>query len=256
KAGAALIYRTHEPPERDKVDRLFAAAGRMGLRINHKGHKTHKERRKDYISSKDIRDLLAIAEGTPYEEVLDRLALNSMKQARYTADSLGHFGLASRCYCHFTAPIRRYTDIWNHRALKDIINGVPLKPERYKDIASVCERLSLAERRAADTEREVESMKKAEYMRGKLGEVSTGRISGVKRWGMYIELENTVEGLVGLYNMNDDYYIADEENGLVYGERRRKIYRLGDRVAVSVAAADAELRRVDFVLYQPKIDKY
>jgi ribonuclease R len=247
KAGAALIYRTHEPPERERVDRLFAAAGRMGLRINRKGHKKHKERRKDYISSKDIRDLLALAEGTPYEEILDRLALASMKQARYTADNHGHFGLASRCYCHFTAPIRRYPDIWNHRALKDLIKGAPLKTEHYKHIVSVCERLSLAERRAADTEREVESMKKAEYMRDKLGEAFAGRISGVKRWGMYVELENTVEGLVGLYNMDDDYYIADEENGLVYGERRRKIYRLGDKITVRAVAADAELRRLDFI---------
>lgn len=248
KANAPYIYRTHEEPDPDKALALFQLA--KGLGIKTRAAKPGK----GPISSKSIQALLDAAGNTPYNQIINRAALITMRQARYTAGNTGHFGLASRCYCHFTSPIRRYPDLWDHRVVKAYIHGklsgdtnAKAKP-KSKSFESVCLTLSMYERRAMTVEREVESMKKVQFMEDKVGSIYNGVISGVKSWGMYVELDNTVEGLVTLRSMDDDYYLVSESEYLVYGQRTRKVYRLGDAVTVRVAAVDTELKRLDFVL--------
>ena len=195
--------------------------------------------------------LLGKVEGTPQEALISRLALRSMKQARYTPENSGHFGLAANYYTHFTSPIRRYPDLQIHRIIKDNLRG-RMNGERMEHYRKILEEVtkhaSETERRADEAERETVKLKKVEYMSDRIGNVYTGVISGVTKWGMYVELPNTIEGLIHVANMRDDHYNYDESRYEMVGERTGKVYKLGQEVRVRVADTDRLMRTIDFVI--------
>ena len=195
--------------------------------------------------------MLGKVEGTPQEALISRLALRSMKQARYTPENSGHFGLAANYYTHFTSPIRRYPDLQIHRIIKDNLRG-RMNGERMEHYRKILEEVtkhaSETERRADEAERETVKLKKVEYMSERIGNVYTGVISGVTKWGMYVELPNTIEGLIHVANMRDDHYNYDESRYEMVGERTGKVYKLGQEVRVKVADTDRLMRTIDFVI--------
>lgn len=249
--GYPFVYRTHERPDADKVESLLSLVRSQGIPATKAGQE---------ISPKEIQTLLKEMEGRPNETQISRLALRTMKQARYTTDCTGHFGLAARYYCHFTSPIRRYPDLQIHRIIKDNLRGRLTregKTEYYRGILDeVAQQSSACERRAEEAEREVEKLKKAEYMSYHLGEEFDGVISGVTGWGLYVELANTVEGLVHVNTLRDDFYVFAEEAGELQGEVTKKVYRMGQSVRVRVEDADPALRTVDFVLVEEREDSW
>ncbi|MDL2295260.1 RNB domain-containing ribonuclease, partial [Lachnospiraceae bacterium OttesenSCG-928-E19] len=237
-----FVYRTHETPDEEKIKKL-------AILINNFGFSMHIGQNE--IKPKEVQKLLTKIEGTPEEAMISRLALRSMKQARYTPENAGHFGLAAAYYTHFTSPIRRYPDLQIHRIIKDVIRGRmnEKKIEHYKKILpEVTKQASETERRAEETERETIKLKKAEYMQQRVGECFEGVISSITKWGIYVELENTVEGLVHVTNMKDDHYDYYEERCEMIGEHTRKAYKLGQMVKVKVYDVDLLRRTIDFVL--------
>lgn len=201
------------------------------------------------IRPKEIQKLLARVEDTPEEALICRLALRSMKQARYMPENIGHFGLAANHYTHFTSPIRRYPDLQIHRIIKDNLRGRmdEKKIEHYQSILpEVAKHSSETERRAEEAERETLKLKKAEYMQQHIGEEFEGVISGMTKWGMYVELPNTVEGMVHVTNMTDDHYDYYDDRYEMVGVHTNKIYKLGQKVRVRVLGADRRLRTIDF----------
>ena len=206
------------------------------------------------ITPKEIQEILEGIAGLPSEAQISRLTLRTMKQAKYTTECSGHFGPAARYYCHFTSPIRRYPDLQIHRIIRDNLRGRLQregKTEHYREILEeVASQSSICERRAQEAERESDRLKKAEYMSYRLGEEFDGIISGVTGFGLYVELANTVEGLVHVSTLRDDYYIYDEENFELRGESGHRVYRLGQKVRIRVADADTVTKTVDFVLVQ------
>ena len=203
------------------------------------------------ITPKEVQEILSAIEGSPMEPLISRLLLRSMKQARYTTGCSGHFGLAAKYYCHFTSPIRRYPDLQIHRIIKDDLRGRmnDQKKEYYVSILEeVARQTSATERRAEEAERETDKMKMAEYMQYHIGETFDGVVSGVTGWGIYVELPNTVEGLVHVNTLRDDYYVFDQENYQMIGEMTGKTYRLGDKVCVRTADVDLGNKTIDFVL--------
>ncbi|MDD7146973.1 MAG: RNB domain-containing ribonuclease, partial [Lachnospiraceae bacterium] len=205
----------------------------------------------DEVHPKELQKLLSKIENTPEEALISRLTLRSMKQARYTPDNTGHFGLACECYCHFTSPIRRYPDLQIHRIIKDSLRG-RLSQDRISHYASilpeVARKTSQLERRADEAERETDKLKKAQYMESRVGECYEGVISGITAWGIYVELPNTVEGMIRVNMLSDDFYYYDENACEMVGEHTGKRYRLGQRLTVQVKAADRFERTVDFVI--------
>ena len=238
--GLPFVYRAHEAPDPEKMEALAQFVHNLGYKLP-----------KNAKSPGAIQKLLNSAAGRPEENVIGQAALRSMKQARYTPDNLGHFGLAAKYYCHFTSPIRRYPDLQIHRIIKENLNG-QLTEKRAARLAGampeVCARCSSAERAAESVEREVESMKKAEYMSAHIGEEFEGVVSGVTAWGVYVTLPNTVEGLVSYDSMDDDYYVFDKQNMLCVGERRKKVYKIGGKLRVRLVSASPEQRRIDFAI--------
>ena len=236
-----FIYRTHEVPDNEKIRQLSTFINNFGYHIH-----THNE-----VKPKEIQKLLDRIEGTPYEAMISRLVLRSMKQAKYTTENAGHFGLAARYYTHFTSPIRRYPDLQIHRIIKEHIRG-RLNSERiahYEEILpKAAAQCSERERRADEAEREVIKMKKAEYMQNHIGEEYEGVISGVAKWGLYVELPNTVEGLVHVADMRDDHYEFSEQTYELTGVRTGRVYKLGQSVRVCVSGADKLQRTVNFDL--------
>ena len=234
-----FLYRTHEAPEEDKVKKLSTFINNFGYHI-HMGNE---------IRPKEIQKLLEKVEGTPQEALISRLALRSMKQARYTPENAGHFGLAAQYYTHFTSPIRRYPDLQIHRIIKENLRG-RLSDDRMahyeKILPEVATQSSEMERRAEEAERETVKLKKVEYMQERIGEVFEGVISGITKWGAYVELPNTIEGLVHVVNMKDDHYEYREEQYELVGEHFRNVYKLGQRVRVRVLGADRLQRTIDF----------
>ena len=237
-----FLYRTHDRPDPEKIKAL-------GIFINNFGY--HIRMQQGEIHPKELQKLLDRLEGTSEEALLSRLVLRSMKQARYTTDCSGHFGLAARYYTHFTSPIRRYPDLQIHRIIKENLRG-GLAEERRAHYEAILPQAAIQssalERRAEEAERETEKLKKCQYMSRFVGEKFTGVISGITNWGFYVELPNTVEGLVRMSDLADDYYIFDEKNYELVGERTRKTYKLGQSVRVTVSGTDPVLRSVDFVL--------
>lgn len=234
-----FVYRVHETPDEDKIKKL-------AILINNFGYSLHIS---DEVRPGQIQKLLAKIQGTPQETMISRLALRSMKQARYTPENDGHFGLAARYYTHFTSPIRRYPDLQIHRIIKDDLRGRmnEKKMEHYQTILpEVTRQASETERRAEEAERETIRLKKAEYMEAHIGEVFEGVISGITNWGIYVELSNTIEGLVHVANMHDDHYDYYEDRYEMVGEHTGKTYKLGETVYVRVIDADCLTRTIDF----------
>ena len=234
-----FLYRTHEVPDEEKIRKLSTFINNFGYHIHIRNE----------VRPKEIQKLLARVDGTPEEALISRLALRSMKRAGYTTENTGHFGLAAKYYTHFTSPIRRYPDLQIHRIIKENLRG-RLNDDRishYEEILpKVASQCSERERRAEEAERDVVRMKKAEYMRSRIGEEYEGVISGVTKWGVYVELENTVEGLVHVADMRDDHYEFTEQTYELTGEHSGKSYTLGQTVRVRVTDADKLQRTVNF----------
>lgn len=239
-----FVYRTHDNPDEEKIRALSIFIHNFGYSIK-VGN--------DEIHPKELQKLLNKIEDTPEEALISRLTLRSMKQAKYTVANTGHFGLSAKYYTHFTSPIRRYPDLQIHRIIKENVRGAlnEARKDHYNKILfDVANHSSKTERRADEAEREVEKMKKVEYMMGHIGESFEGVISGITTWGIYVELPNTVEGMVRVSDMNDDYYVYDEERYQMVGEHTKKTYKLGQTIKVEVLNADKLLRTIDFAFME------
>ncbi len=237
-----FLYRSHDNPDPEKMKQLGTFINNFGYFIKMQHGEIH---------PKELQKLLDKIEGTPEEALLSRLTLRSMKQAKYTTLCSGHFGLATRYYTHFTSPIRRYPDLQIHRIIKENLKGGlgDKRTGHYERILpEVAVQTSALERRADEAERETDKLKKCEYMSQFIGQEFDGVISGVTSWGLYVELPNTVEGLVHMSDLSDDYYIFDEQHYELTGEMTKKTYKLGQPVRVTVSGTDRLLRTVDFVL--------
>lgn len=237
-----FVYRTHENPDPEKITKL-------GIFINNFGYTI--KMTQDDIHPKELQKLLNTIAGSEEETLISRLTLRSLKQAKYTTSCDGHFGLAAKYYCHFTSPIRRYPDLQIHRIIKENLAG-KLDEHRINHYNKILDEVAIqsskTERRADEAEREVEKLKKIEYMEKYIGELFQGVISGVSSWGMYVELPNTVEGLVPIAKLEDDYYYFDEEHYMLVGEHTKKTYKLGEKVKIRVETADKMLRTIEFKL--------
>lgn len=243
-----FLYRTHEVPDEEKIRKLSTFINNFGYNIHVRNE----------VQPKEIQKLLCKVEGTPEEAMISRLALRSMKQAKYTTENTGHFGLAAKYYTHFTSPIRRYPDLQIHRIIKENLRGklTESRIEHYdKILPEVATQCSERERLADETEREVVKLKKAEYMKSHIGEEYEGVISGITKWGIYVELPNTVEGLVHVTDMWDDHYNFIEQTYEMVGEHTGKTYKLGQTVKIRVTDADRLLRTVNFELVIEKKKK-
>lgn len=237
-----FVYRTHEQPDSEKIQKLSTFINNFGYSL-HIGS--------DEVHPKELQKLLEKIDGTSEEPLISRLTLRSMKQARYTVENTGHFGLAADCYCHFTSPIRRYPDLQIHRIIKDSLRG-RLGEKRighYTQILpEVAKHASEMERRADEAERETIKLKKVQYMEKHIGETFAGVISGVAEYGFFVELENTVEGLVRVTSLTDDFYQYYEETYELVGEATNRRFKLGQQVRVTVDNCDRIMRTIDFTL--------
>ncbi len=235
-----FVYRTHDHPDTEKIRKLGTFINNFGYTI---------KIGQDEIHPKELQKLLEKIEGTPEESLISRLTLRSMKQAKYTTIGTGHFGLATPYYCHFTSPIRRYPDLQIHRIIKDNLRG-RMNGKRIahyeKILPEVAKHSSEMERRADEAERETEKLKKVEYMEQHIGETYMGVISGVTEWGFYVELPNTVEGLVHVTTLTDDYFHYNESTYELIGEATGRRYKLGQRIEVVVSGTDRWMRTIDF----------
>ena len=226
--GLPFVYRTHDTPDGEKMEAVLEMVHQAGVKV---------KKAKEEISPKEVQKILKELEGMECEPFFARLLLRSMKQARYTTQCSGHFGLAAKYYCHFTSPIRRYPDLQIHRIIKEHLRGkiTEAKIRHYAEILEeVAGQSSAMERRAEEVERETVKMKKAEFMKQHIGEVMEGTISGVTEWGLYVELPNTVEGLVHVNSMRDDYYTYEKEKYRFVGDMTKKVYSMGQKVKVRV----------------------
>ncbi|MDE6389133.1 MAG: ribonuclease R [Lachnospiraceae bacterium] len=237
-----FVYRTHEKPDPEKIMKLSAFIRNFGHYIKLTGEEVH---------PKELQKLLDKIADTDEETLISRLTLRSMKQAKYTVECTGHFGLACQYYCHFTSPIRRYPDLQIHRIIKEQLRG-RLKENRIehyeKKLPEVAKHASKMERRAEEAERETDKLKKAEYMEERIGEVYEGVISGITQWGIYVELPNTVEGLIHVASLPGDYFCYDEKSYEMVGQETGMTYKLGERITVQVKSVDCFARTVDFMI--------
>ncbi|EFU43401.1 ribonuclease R [Paenibacillus vortex V453] len=243
-----FIYRIHEDPDQEKLQNFMAFAANFGHQVKGRGNSIH---------PRALQNLLEDIQGTKEQTVLSTMMLRSMKQAKYDAESTGHFGLAAEYYSHFTSPIRRYPDLVIHRVIREVLeSGGALNEKRHEHLsgrmADIAQQSSERERVAVDAERDTEALKKAEFMLDKVGEEFEGIISSVTSFGMFIELENTVEGLIRLSAMTDDYYHFDEGHMALIGERTSKVYRIGDDVKVRVAKVNMDDHTIDFEMVDMK----
>lgn len=238
-----FVYRTHDNPDSEKMIKL-------GLFINNFGYAIKGEQE---IHPKELQKLLEKIAGTDEETLISRLTLRSMKQAKYTTSSTGHFGLATKYYCHFTSPIRRYPDLQIHRIIKENLHG-GLSEKRIRHYESILPHIadnsSKTERRADEAERDTDKIKKVEYMENHIGEVFEGVISSITNWGMYVELPNTIEGMIRINDLMDDYYYYDEDNYELVGSDTKRRFKLGQPVMVEVVRTDKIQRQIDFRLYE------
>ncbi len=242
RAGAGALYRIHEQPDPGRIEEFVELVASLGYRMP-----TNVET----VGPEHFQLILRQIEGKPEEKLVSYLLLRTMKLARYHQENLGHFGLATDMYAHFTSPIRRYPDLVVHRALRALGRGKDEEREAWLEqkLPEMGLHLSEMERRASEAERELVEWKKVRFMAGKLGEVFAGYVTGVQAFGLFVELEEVyVQGLVHVSSMTDDYYRFDEKAHLLKGENTRKSYRLGDRVEVQVVRVDLERRQIDFAL--------
>lgn len=243
-----FMYRSHQEPDEDKLEKMEQFLRGFGYYLRKKDGEIH---------PRELQKVLQKAEETDEERIITRMVLRSMMQARYTAENGGHFGLAAKYYCHFTSPIRRYPDLEIHRMIKKMLHGeLDEKASAYyrRKMPDWAKHCSKQERVAEDAERDTDALKKVEFMEDKVGQIYEGIISGVTNWGIYVELPNTIEGMVALSQMDDDYYEFDEKKMLVFGKRTKKSYRLGDKVVVSVAKVDRMMGTIDFAFAEETDD--
>ncbi len=241
-----FVYRTHDTPDPERIERLEVFINNFGYGIKNN---------REGIHPKELQKLLARIEDSPEEALISRLTLRSMKQAKYTVENSGHFGLSAKYYCHFTSPIRRYPDLQIHRIIKENLHG-GIAEKRIKHYSSilpqVAEQSSEMERRADEAERDTEKLKKTEYMSKRIGERFTGVISGMSTYGIYVELPNTVEGMIHVNSLTDDYYYYKEETYEMVGEQKHRVFKLGQTIDIIVEDTDKLLRTIDFCLADPE----
>lgn len=239
-----FVYRTHDTPDPEKMLKLSLFINNFGYSI-----KTGQEE----IHPKELQKLICRIEGTPEEAMISRITLRSMKQAKYTTGCTGHFGLSTKYYCHFTSPIRRYPDLQIHRIIKENLKG-GLTEKRVKHyeriLPGIAEMCSNNERRADEAERDTDKLKMVEYMEKHIDEVFDGVVSSITNWGMYVELPNTIEGMVRITDIKDDYYYYDEEHYELIGETTKRTFKLGQKLKVKVVGTDRLQRQIDFELYE------
>ena len=239
-----FVYRTHDNPDPEKIQKLAAFISNFGYSM---------KLTQDEVHPKELQKLLGRIEDTPEEALISRLTLRSMKRARYTTENTGHFGLACAYYCHFTSPIRRYPDLQIHRIIKDQLRG-RLKEARishYEEILpEVAKHSSKMERQADEAERETDKLKKVQYMESRIGAIFEGVISGITSWGIYVELENTIEGMIKVSDLPGDFFYYEEENYEMVGEMTGKRYKLGERLTVQVKETNRFHRTIDFCIPQ------
>ena len=237
-----FVYRIHEEPSLEKVEALEETLSNFGLRL----------RRGRQLSPKAFQEVLERVQGRPEEALLSALMLRSMQQARYSTECVGHFGLAAPFYCHFTSPIRRYPDLQIHRIIHECLKRGRISKKRelhYQNLLpQVAEHSSIRERQAVEAERETITLKMVEFMQNRVGEEFKAIISGVTSFGLFVQLPNLIEGLVHVSTMTDDYYRYSEKHHSLIGERRRRVYRLGDEVDVLLVKVSKEDLQLDFVL--------
>ncbi|MCM1262779.1 MAG: ribonuclease R [Butyrivibrio sp.] len=243
-----FVYRTHDNPDAEKIMKLSTFLNNYGYHI---------KMAQDEVHPKEIQKLLDKIEGTPEEMLINRLTLRSLKRAKYTTECTGHFGLACKYYCHFTSPIRRYPDLQIHRIIKEQLRG-RLKDKRIEHyqakLPEVAKHSSETERRADEAERETDKLKKAEYMSYHIGEVYDGVISGITAWGVYVELPNTVEGMIHVSKLPGDYFYYDENTYEMIGQDTGKKYMLGEQIKIRVDGVDEYTRSVDFSVFELEED--
>lgn len=241
-ANLPFVYRIHEDPDEEKLSIFNEFVHNLGYAVKWTND----------IHPKSLQEVIEKVKGKKEETVVSTLLLRSMKQAKYSPECVGHFGLAARYYCHFTSPIRRYPDLIIHRIIKEYINGQideSRNSRLTKEVEYASKQSSDMERIAQDAEREVDDLKKAEYMADRIGQVYEGIISSVTSFGIFVELPNTIEGLVHISNMEDDYYVFDEKHLCLIGEKTKNMYRLGDEVKIKVTKVDIDFREIYFDLY-------
>ena len=245
-----FVYRIHETPSAEKMEDLNKFIATFGYHIKGDLEDVH---------PKEIQSLVEKIKGTKEEESISTIALRSMKQAKYSPQCIGHFGLAAKYYCHFTSPIRRYPDLQIHRIIKEQLNN-KLNNKRQQQLSHIVEYASTQsserERAAELAERDVHDFYKACYMADKVGQEFDGVVSSVTSFGMFVELENTVEGLIRLANMRDDYYIYNQETYTIMGERSHKTFKIGDTVRIKVDNVNVDFREIDFVLMSKLEDSH
>ena len=246
-----FIYRNHEAPDVDKVKELNKSLYNFGYKI-----KISKE---EIIYPNEFAKILEDVEGKDEEKVVSNIILRTLRVAKYEAENKGHFGIASKYYCHFTSPIRRYPDLFIHRIISKYLEENYVVDEKWVEeyqekatgrAASSSER----EKVATKVERDSEDLKKAEYMESKIGEEYEGIVSSVTQFGIFVEIENTVEGLIRFENLGNEYFIYDEERKRLIGERTNKTYKIGDKVKIRVISANKMLRQIDFEIIDKNRD--
>ena len=243
-----FLYRIHEEPNSEKLFNFMSFAANFGYVVRGKGNSVH---------PRSLQMLLEEIEGTREQTVISTMMLRSMKQAKYDAEMTGHFGLAAEFYSHFTSPIRRYPDLVIHRVMREVMdNGGALPEKRFEQLHArmpdIAQQSSERERVAVDAERDTTALKKAEFMLDKVGEEFDGIISSVTSFGMFVELDNTVEGLIRLSELNDDYYHFHEQHMVLIGERTANVFRIGDEVRIRVARVNMDEHTIDFELIESK----
>ena len=235
-----FVYRIHEDPDEEKMYEFSKFIYNLGYTL--KGNEVH---------PRELQQLLIKIKNTKEESLINNMMLRSLKKAIYSPDASGHFGLAAKYYCHFTSPIRRYPDLQIHRIIKGQLKGIYSESDLnklFERTAMVAEQSSKMERIADEVERDTDKIKIAEFMSDKINEEYEGVVSGVTSFGIFVELENTVEGLVHISNMVDDYYIYDNEKKELFGQGSNKVFKIGDLVRIRVANVSIAKAEIDFVL--------
>ncbi|APT18974.1 ribonuclease R [Amylolactobacillus amylotrophicus DSM 20534] len=245
KEHVPFLYRVHETPDEERIKNFFDFIGAFGLNI--------KADPAD-VKPLDLQRVVTAVEGTPEEAVVSTVLLRSLKQAKYAPDALGHFGLAAVDYTHFTSPIRRYADLTVHRMIHDYSEKgetEEIKQHFNVRLEDIADQVSKQERRSIDTEREVDVLKKTEFMMDKVGQHFNATVSSVTSFGMFIALPNTVEGLIHISNLTDDYYQFDEKQMTMTGKNTHKVFKIGMPIKVTLINADLNQKQIDFELYDP-----